>query len=517
MAEELGGVMNKPLVKEIAEMLLPRVLARATGKPTKEHTEDSDAESTKAAVARLSAWLFDVLSPSLLGDHETDALEIVSYCADLLRQLPSEELVAILWPQDSVAPTSRPSQVPLFLPHTHIDVPSAMVYHQVRSAVATKSFFRAEGTPYPTARLISKEIKGEAQLKPTILDDRLPVAPHEEEKLIRLMWQQREELSDFDSDIWDYSNSKWLEKATRAEDFVTITVSELLAMRGFTKKRNGRGQPGGYKRSQREQAVRSIVHLQNVWLNLFEFGIDRKRQFTPSAIQERAIKIKESGQLNLEGDLDLRSFTFRPGILFSNYLLGPGRQIALLAARALTYSPCAQCYEKRLARYLSWQWRIKASRSDYLVPYHLETLLKAISLEMDRRFPGRTRSRLERALDTLERDGVVRAWQYQLDRTQGRKVHWANEWLQSTVLIEPPELIFDRYQKIGQKRRDVVEISALPQRLRDRRRRAKMSILVAAEQSGVSPQEFLSAESGRSTEDSVRNKLEEWLERTIAS
>lgn len=409
----------------------------------------------------------------------------------------------------------------LHLPH--IDVPSHSVYQQVRSAVATKAFHKVDGTPYPTATLNAKDAKGQAQLKPLAADNNARITPEAEESFAKLMWEQREELSDLDSDIWDYCNWKWIEEAERPEDYVAVTIAELLAMRGIVKKMNGKGQRGGYKKSQKEEVLQSIVHLQNVWLKLVEFEvyqssgrIGSKRSETET-IQDRAIRIRESGQLDLAGGFQLHKIAFRPGNLFSRFLFGPGKQIALLSARALKYDVKSQAYEKRLARYLSWQWRIRASQLDYLRPYRARTLVQAIDLREDRRFPSRTRDRLERALEQLQHDGVVRTWQYDSGRTEEGKMRWIDQWLESTILVEPPQIVLDRYQNIGQKRAEPVDISEVAERLKEKRMVANLSILRAAEQSGVPPRDYLFAENGRRPTGSALDRLVKWLDSPLAS
>jgi|HubBroStandDraft_1064217.scaffolds.fasta_scaffold398352_1 hypothetical protein len=107
-------------------------------------------------------------------------------------------------------------QTPLYLPH--IDVPSDAIYQQGRSAVATKGFHAVSGTPFPTAEINTHDARGQAQLRPPALDTVSTVKPEFEEDLSRLMWQQCEELSDLDSDIWDYCNWNWLRAANTASD-----------------------------------------------------------------------------------------------------------------------------------------------------------------------------------------------------------------------------------------------------------------------------------------------------------
>ena len=47
--------------------------------------------------------------------------------------------------------------------------------------------------------------------------------PEDEAQLGLLMFQQLKELSDIDSDVWDYCSFRWLTDAKSAEQFVVIT------------------------------------------------------------------------------------------------------------------------------------------------------------------------------------------------------------------------------------------------------------------------------------------------------
>ena len=111
--------------------------------------------------------------------------------------------------------------------------------------------------------------------------------------------------------------------------------------------------------------LRALTHIQNLWLSMTEVEVytgasprARRRRPETQALQSRVFVITDLlGQLRLDGWLDVEKFIFRPGKVFAHFLHGPGRQTALLSARALAYDPYRQVWEKRLLRYLSWQWR----------------------------------------------------------------------------------------------------------------------------------------------------------------
>src|SRR5262249_24997477 len=133
---------------------------------------------------------------------------------------------------------------------------------------------------------------------------------------------------------------------------------------------------------------------------------------------------------------------YRLGNVFARYLFGPGRRTALLSAKVLSYDPRSQKYAKRLARYLSWIWRIRASKHEYFQPFRAGTLLTAIGVQVNRRFPNRLLEHLERSFEKFETDGLISLWQYAQERPDQNRRGWLNAWLDATILVEPPQIIF---------------------------------------------------------------------------
>ena len=67
----------------------------------------------------------------------------------------------------------------------------------------------------------------------------------------------------------------------------------------------------------------------------------------------------------------------------------------------------------------------------------------------DTRNPQRTRVRLEKALDQLQQDKVIKAWDYStgrnsIDKTLPAK-SWLGTWLEATIQITPPDDITAHY------------------------------------------------------------------------
>lgn len=371
---------------------------------------------------------------------------------------------------------------------------SSAFYYATREALSLNTFEKKEDSPWPTAILNKGGARGHAQLMPPVVENQPLMPPEDVERWVQIMWRQREELSDLDADALDLLCHFWLKQATKPEDSAVAVIDEFLELRGLQKKQSGSGRRGGYTPEQRTEMLRALSHIQSIWLNLGEVELyeeeagnsgenelhqeenradsagfqdttgaeeknsykdrgeraKRRRQSIKKAMQSRAFVVTDRlGQLQLDGYMDVERFIYQPGKLFGHFLFGPGRQTAMLSAKAIQYDRYRQRWEKRLARYFSWQWRIQSKRGDYSRPYRVDTLIKASGEELDLRRPSETRNRLEKALDRLQEDGVIASWQY--DRWEEKVAEqrgWAEAWLQATVILEPPESIQEAYKTI---------------------------------------------------------------------
>ncbi|OJV92651.1 MAG: transcriptional regulator [Chloroflexi bacterium 54-19] len=340
---------------------------------------------------------------------------------------------------------------------SNLTVLSHAIYQALREALAQNNFQRTDDSPWPTATLKKGGATGHAQLIPPIVEND-PLMPTEQVAAwAQLMWEQQKDLTDLDADALDLLSHIWLTQAKTPKDYAIANVDQFLSMRGLEQKQKEKGRRGGYEPEQRARMLQVLSHIQNVWLNLGEIEIyeqDPRRKgrskATKQTFQSRAFIITDRmGQMRLDGYLDVERFIFQPGHLFAQFLFGPGRQTALLSARAVQYDPYRQRVEKRLARYLSWQWRIQARQGEYSRPYRVNTLLEAVGEQLNERRPSATRDRLEKALDTLQQDGVIASWQYdRWDEAIAQQRGWGQVWTQATLLLDPPQVIRETYKSL---------------------------------------------------------------------
>ncbi len=421
---------------------------------------------------------------------------------------------------ESCPPDARPE-----LDDSHLVIPSPGHYAALQRALATRNFERVEGSAFPRASLNKGDARGYAELRPVTPQHESLMSPSEIDALAQRMWQQREELSDQDADTLDAISAMWINGARTVSDRIGIHIDDLLRARGLKSKKAGNLRRGGYEAEQRTALWRCLLHLQDLWLDIAEATVVEKdrlsgrRKRATRTLQSRAFVMTDRvGQKRLDGTMDVEAILITPGEAFGRFLLGPGRQVALLSSKALHYDPMRQKAEKRLARYLSWQWRIGAARADFVRRYKVRTLLGEIDLPTTQGY--RMRNRLEKALDQLQADRVIAGWQYgegwreeDLPR-QG----WLDQWFDTHVVVEAPEAIRAAYRNLdqlalptAQKQKKVSAREDFGPQLKKRRQQLSITQLVAAEQIGISQAYVAQIERGRKPSKRVAERLKSWL------
>lgn len=436
---------------------------------------------------------------------------------------------------DSGAALQRPasSLVPSL---DFIAVDSSLLYHQFSQAVATRAFITRDGEKWPVADLTTgnKTLVASAEIRPsreeeaTLSDPELSV------------WQQQVaqqvlNMDDLTADVLDCISALWLQQADHPEASVTITADNFLQFRGLKPQKSGTGRRGGYKEELRQEIAQRISALDSTWITVAEMevtelsdghrGAQRKR--VKYRGESRAVVVtSRAGQVTLSGRLDAFSWRLRPGDVFARFLIGPGRQTALLSTKALQYDPYRQKWEKRLTRYLNWQWRIRQARGSYLDPFTVATLLEeAVRDEIDPKHPIRTKERLEKALDTLHGDGIIAAWQY----AEGYNAEivgrpgWWREWLGWKLAIEPPQKVMDQYASriplppaAKPKALPAGDADPIPSTVKKARQERELTQMQAAEEIGIDQATLSRIERGQKkpAPDTLK-KLRHWLENPV--
>lgn len=447
---------------------------------------------------------------------QLDTLVLILEIEENLRISNSEN------PNDAGQENQRTSRIATeaLLKKDFLPVSSSASYQAMREVVALKKFSKDVESPFPTAYVEKSSIKGKIQLTPlqseTVYGEKL-------KELEMSMWQKREQLSDLHVDVIDAMCATWIVQASSEESRAVITADDVLKLRGLKTHLSGTGRRGGYTMEQREEIVSAVQDLENIWFEITE-KVKRGKKSKSDFIQSRAVVVTDrGGQMRLDGSLDVMWFVFRPGSIFARYLLTEGRQSALLAAQALRYNVRTEAVEKRLVRYLSWQWRIRSKSATYLQPYEAQTLIKEAGIKVPERNANRACERLEKALERLQADNLILGWQYiDWDWENAKKHGWIKNWLTTKIAIEPPDLIRDSYQSIGQTIEapliSLMEKTPIPKneaeiaiQTKNKRKALKLSQMQLAELLRLSQPTLSRIESGRKVSEEEKEKIIQWL------
>ncbi len=408
----------------------------------------------------------------------------------------------------------------------HITIPSSGHYAAMQKALALNLFERVEGSPYPRAVLDRGGVSGRAELRPVTPEEELLLPTEQIEELAGMMWEQQKELSDKDADALDGLSALWLKRTRTPTDRILVHVDELLRMRGLKPHKGGGGRRGGFRQDQRYDVFASLYRLQNIWLEV-DATIYEKRpgrrgvKAKTKTLRSRAfVMIDQIGQKRLDGTMgimEVEAILVTPGTAFGTFLFGPGRQLALMSANALNYDPYRQRYEKRLLRYLTWQWRVTKG---LVRVYKVGTLLEEIGLETGAgQPPSRIRDRFEKCLDTLLERGDLAAWQYDgFNEENLPRKGWMPQWLEARVLVEAPEAIKEGYLELIQKATKELPKPdgdrVLGKAIRDRRQALGLTQAQLAEDLHVSAASISRVEAGKKLSRTKIQALKRWLVQT---
>lgn len=407
------------------------------------------------------------------------------------------------------------------LPASMLATGGGIAYQELLSNMRPDAFALYEGNQWPVAFINRQDAKGAIEMRPPHTDG-LEILPLDEmENITRQMLEQTRQLSQLEAHTLDALCHLWMQRAGHPEARVLVTIDELLALRGLKPKRGGSGRRGGYGPDQRREILRALYRIQNLSFRIDELATyedngakskKRRRQTRRAVTGPAFVLTGAAGQVRLDGSLDVDRVNVTPGDVLALYLWGPGRQTAIIDGRTLHLDPYRQEPESRIARYCSSLWRIRATKGTYSDPLRVETLLEKAALPLDDRKPQRTRERLEKALDTLQREGIIERWRYKSWKLgDAPRVGWAEPWLRELIIIEPPASVTGYYAEHLRGALPDGKPAPLADRLRETRERLGLTQAQAAEAADLSQQAYSRAERGKGVSQENRGKLETWL------
>lgn len=422
----------------------PNLISR-WNKELKSTVEEDSVEFTPSQ--SLKAFL--VILNRLSNEHMLNIQDLAECIATYEQEIREFVIPYIQMEQDTSKEVSPNQQVVTqLLDQSFIESGSALLFHRLRETISKNEFVPDMGLP--TALIKEKAIQATAQLRDS---DNTPhlLSSEEIQQWKNLTAQAITSMDDLTADIFDIISILWMKQANHKEQMIEFHTDDALNLRRVQGRKEIDGYQSGYRKKERDDIMKRLAALTTIWIrierdNLKFVDADSKELDEIEQVQFNPLFILDSITVAYRNSqpIGIYECKIRPGELLANFLYGSKKSSGLLALKTLQYNPVTQKYHKRLARYLSWQWRIRQKSADYSRPYKIggeKGLLSVMGIEENTRYGHRNKEQFDKVLDTLQQDGVIGSWVYVDfdERMIEKDKRWfLDYWLPAKVQILPP-------------------------------------------------------------------------------
>ncbi|RHW36002.1 XRE family transcriptional regulator [Neobacillus notoginsengisoli] len=406
------------------------------------------SENTFQPSQSLKAFL--VILDKISNEQNLNWQDIDSWIYSYKNEIRDFVIPYIQFERNQSAPISHNQElVTELLNQSFIESGSALLYHKLRETISKNDF--VVQTEYPTAKIQEKTVQATAQVRD---DGNTPhlLSSEEIQQWKNLTAQAITSMDDLTADIFDIISILWMKQASHKDQMINFHTDDALNLRQVQGRKELSGYQTSYRKKERDDIMKRLAALTTIWIrierdNLKFVDVENNEIDELEQVQFNPLFILDSITVAYRDSkpVGIYECKIKPGELLANFLYGSKKSSGLLALKTLQYNPVKQKFHKRLARYLSWQWRIRQKGADYLRPYSIggdKGLLNVMGIEENTRYGSRVRDQFENILDTLQQDGVIREWLYLgFDESIIEKnKRWFEEvWLLNKVQIIPPD------------------------------------------------------------------------------
>ena len=298
--------------------------------------------------------------------------------------------------------------------------------------------------------------------------------------ITKQLWQHVRQFNDVDGDIFLAMLAQYLgtPPATDDDGGVWITTNQILEYRGIQQKTHRKERPkkgevshrkAGHRLEDMQEVADGVDRIRDTHLTIRMWKENHKRKRSATKTTRKRIYKQESylftisdyieqSQLLFEEDAPVVetnlqiAWRFLPGSCLNALLGGPNYRAATLLQQALRYDPYHEMWEKRLARYFTFQMRINAEFGGTTIRRTIGTLLDELALAPNTVDPKKTRERFEKAMKRLQEDKIISHWGpeavYQQTMKHLPRYNWFEDWLACEIEVSVDPLPTERAQEM---------------------------------------------------------------------
>ncbi|MCA1042005.1 hypothetical protein LCM00_21125 [Bacillus infantis] len=332
-------------------------------------------------------------------------------------------------------------------------------YHLMRDIVTKKKEFKEVEPGYLTSEIIDNRgnVRGLAELRP-FQSHLTGVAKDQQAMWLEMIESTLSSLDEMTADLFDLITYLWMVSPKTNDGFIEFHSNDALRLRNV-KKRTSKGRELDFREEDRFNIMKRVAALSSIWVSL---GEQKVKVINTAEIQDNELykfkdfqKMFEIGKIRVAYDKKtgeakgIYAVQVKPTSILTPYLVGPNQSIGILDLKVFQYSHFTQREQKRLARYLNFQWKIRTIKRSLQQPFKVSTLLKV--MDISSRYNGvQIRDKFETILDELQKDEVIKNWAYseEVNETKVGKKGWINQyWSKLSVTILPTDMVVEENQK----------------------------------------------------------------------
>lgn len=212
----------------------------------------------------------------------------------------------------------------------------------------------------------------------------------------------------------------------------------------------------GHRTEDKLEVCRALLDLSDLHIELVDVEVPGRRGKTDLLNRRgRVLVVTDAEERRPKEAGDIVTSGQRIRVVFGAWVDEFGenglKQFGLISQKAISYTAPYEA-EGGLAWYLAFHFGYDRSGAARPLRRKVGTLLEESGLVQNTRYPHKTRSRLEGALNRLAADGVLGRWKYTTDVDAALPAkNWARDWHEMTVALTPPQVVDDGYAALRQK------------------------------------------------------------------